>query len=174
MRNVMPSMLKYREAIRLLWNQFLREDDTRGGGAISSDAVVDAWIDLRHRLFVTLVLRHTGNTAHASFLLAPKKFSLWSEPIPFLRVVPPSDVPAMISRTPGHSGYWDHAVTRLGADADLRFIDFFDFGQAGYRDFQYFHVAVASCERHPELAGHEALVEVQYADVYVDDPHSGT
>jgi hypothetical protein len=31
---------------------------------------------------------------------------------------------------------------------------------------------VLSCPRHPELAGHEAFVEVQYADVYVDDVQS--
>ena len=110
--------------------------DGAGARAISSDAVLDAWIDLKHLLFVTLVLRHTGNDAHAEFLLGPKKFSLWNEPIPFLRVVPPCDVPAMISRSQGHSGYWDHPVQQLGHEDDLRFIDFFDFGQAGYLDFQ--------------------------------------
>jgi hypothetical protein len=55
----------------------------------------------------------------------------------------------MISRTPGLSGYW-HAVTRLGPDADLRFIGFFDFDQSLPRP-SCFHVAVTSCPRHPEL-----------------------
>jgi len=169
MQNIMPRVLKYREAARLLWNGFLREEDVRGGGAVSADFSLDDWVQVKQHLFAALVLRHTGNDDHAEGLLDPKRFTMWMKPIPFLRVVPTSDVPAMVSRTPGHSGYWDHRVDRLGPNDDLRFIDFFDFGQAGYLDFQYFHVAVASSPRHPEIAGHEAVVEVQYADVFVDD-----
>jgi len=170
MQDVTPNVLQYREAARLLWNGFFREQDAYGGGAIATDEALDDWIELKRRLFVALVLRHTGDDQHASVLLDPKLYTYWNKPIGFLRVVPSSpEVPARISRTPGRSGYWDHPVDRLAPDDDLRFIDFFDFGQAGYLDFQYFHVAIVGAPRHPELAGHEALVAVRYASVFVDD-----
>jgi hypothetical protein len=52
---------------------------------------------------------------------------------------------------------------------DLRFLDFFDFDQSGFLDFGYYRVAINSSEQHPELVGHEALIEVQYAHVFVND-----
>lgn len=61
-------------------------------------------------------------------------------------------------------------MNRLDRGDDLRFIDFFDFGEGGYIDFKYFHVTVVSSKNHPELAGHEALIEVQYAEAFLDDP----
>ena len=91
----------------------------------------------------------------------------------FVRVVPHVDAPVMIARVPGDHGYWDHPVRTLGPeDADLRFIDFFDFGQAGYLDLKYFVVRIESSVRHPDLAGHRALIEVEYADVLLDESAS--
>ena len=88
----------------------------------------------------------------------------------FVRVVPHVEAPAMISRVPGNHGYWDHPVQKLGPeDADLRFIDFFDFGHAGHLDLKYFRVSIEGSVRHPNLAGHRALIEVQYADVFLDE-----
>src|SRR6266496_4263402 len=93
-----------------------------------------------------------------------------SNPLSFLRVVPRSpDVPAMVSRTKPARTYWDHPVRQLGPKDDLRFIDFFDWDKSKFLDLQYYRVSIQACERAPELAGHEALVEVQYADVIADD-----
>jgi hypothetical protein len=52
---------------------------------------------------------------------------------------------------------------------DLTLVDFFDFDQSGFLDFAYFRVAIVVSMRHPELVGHEALIEVQYAHVFVTD-----
>ncbi len=173
MENITSRVLQYREAARLVWNGFLREEDDLGGGPFSSDYLADDWIALKRDLFVALVLRHTGHDQHAREFLDPQRFTVWTKPIPFLRVaarnVPSPGIPAFVSRTAGHSGYWDHPVNRVGKDDDLRFIDFFDFGDAGYIDFTYFHVAIVSSANHPEIAGHEALIEAQYAEVFVDD-----
>jgi hypothetical protein len=80
-----------------------------------------------------------------------------------------TEVPVMISRTPGRSGYWDHPVDRLGPeDADLRFIDFFDFDSSGQVDFRHYRVRIESSARHAALAGHEALIDVQYARVLAE------
>jgi len=82
----------------------------------------------------------------------------------------PRDAPMMITRVPGDHGYWDHHGSKTRAeDADLRFIDFFDFGQAGYVDLKYFLVSIESSVRHPTLAGHRALIEVQHAEVFLDE-----
>jgi hypothetical protein len=75
----------------------------------------------------------------------------------------------MISRTKPARTYWDNPIERLGPPDDLRFIDFFDFDQSGFLDFAYFRVTINGSERHPELAGHEALIEVLHARVFVED-----
>jgi len=36
-------------------------------------------------------------------------------------------------------------------------------------DFKYYFVSIESSVQHPTLAGHRALVEVRYADVFVDE-----
>jgi hypothetical protein len=89
-----------------------------------------------------------------------------ARPLPFLRVVPTStEVPAHVSRTKPAQTYWDHPVQRLGPSDDLRLIHFFDWDQSRYLDFQYFRVTIAASDNHPEIVGHEALIEVQYARV---------
>jgi hypothetical protein len=171
MKSITPQILQYREAARVLWNSFLREKDALGGGAISSDGALHDWHALKHLLFTAIVLRGSKmEGSDACFLGSDRCALLWKDPTSFIRVVPHVDAPVMITRVPGDHGYWDHPVRRLGPeDADLRFIDFFDFGQAGYLDFKYYVVSIESSVRHPVLAGHRALIEVQYADVFVDE-----
>jgi hypothetical protein len=92
-----------------------------------------------------------------------------AQPLPFLKVVPTSpEIPAHVSRANPAQTYWDHPVQRLGPTDDLRFIAFFDFGSHDYVDFNFFRVLIQGSEEHPELAGHEALIEVQYAKVLLD------
>ena len=123
-------------------------------------------------LFTALVLRHCGHDECVAALLGPDRYGFsWLKPIMHLRVVPTTNVPVLISRDPGGGGYWDHPVARLGPDdADLRFIDFFDFDQSGYLDFKYYLASIESSSSHPVLAGHQALLEVSYANVFADHP----
>jgi hypothetical protein len=163
MDEITPLMLRYREAARTVWNGFLREE------AGDSPGVHD-WEALKQVLFTALVLRHCGHDDCAAALLGPERYSFsWVEPITHLRVVPTAEVPVMISRNPSGGTYWDHPVDRLGPeDADLRFIDFFDFDQSGYIDFRYYLVSIESFARHPALAGHQALVDVAHAKVFAE------
>ena len=59
MKRITPQILQYREAARVLWNSFLREEDALGGGAISSDGALHDWDALKHLLFTAIVLRDT-------------------------------------------------------------------------------------------------------------------
>ena len=151
MKDVTLHLLRYREAARHLWNTFLRQDGTFARGTIPESDVLDDWDSLQKNLFSALVLRHTGDSAR-------------------LRVVPTTaSVPAMISRTrPAHT-YWDHPIQRLGPSDTLRFMEFFDFDRSGFLDFAYYRVSIDASEQQTSLVGHEALIEVQYANVFVDD-----
>jgi len=163
MENVTLHLLKYREAARHLWNVYLRDKSAFETRAPPDYAVLDDWESLRDDLFFALVLRHTSDQARPIRLAH-------SKPISRLRVVPTSpEVPAMISRTKPAETYWDNPVQRLSPTDDLRFIDFFDFDESRFLDFAYYQVSISGSERHPHLAGHEALIEVQYAHVFVDE-----
>lgn len=168
MRNITAQILAYREAARHLWNAFLWKGEA--SGALTSHAALHDWEALKQLLFTTLVLRASVPGDRASILLGEDRLGLsWLDPIGFLKVVPRVECPVMISREPGRGGYWDHPIGRLGpGDADLRFIDFFDWDQSGFLDFQYYLVAIESSVPHAALAGHRALVEVQYADVFIE------
>lgn len=163
MADITPLILRYREAARTVWNGFLREEpyDSRG----SHD-----WEALKQVLFTALVLRQCGHDDCAAALLGPERYGFsWVKPIAHLRVVPTTEVPVMISRTPSGGTYWDHPVDRLGPeDADMRFVDFFDFDQSGYVDFRYYLVSIESCARHPALQGHQALIDVTYAKIFAE------
>jgi hypothetical protein len=163
MDEITPLVLRYREAARTVWNGFLREEPW-------SSPVTHDWEALKQVLFTALVLRRCGHDDCAAALLGPDRYGFsWVEPLFHLHVVPTTEVPVMISRTPSGGTYWDHAVDRLGAeDADLRYIDFFDFDQLGYLDFRYYLVHIESSARHPALAGHQALVDVAHAKVFAE------
>jgi hypothetical protein len=151
MKNVTLHLLRYREAARHLWNTFLRQDGTSGRVMLPESDVLDDWECLQKNLFSALVLRHTGERTR-------------------LRVVPTTEsVPAMISRASPEQTYWDHPIQRLGPTDDLQFIAFFDFDQSGFLDLAYYRVSIDASEQHPSLVGHQALIEVQYADVFVND-----
>ena len=162
--DVTPLMLRYREAARHLWNCFLRAPDTLAAGSLPGDATLDDWEELRELLFRAIVLRHTGNPAHAAARLQ------WLTSIDFLRVHLSVETPAMVSRMTGQGMYWDHPLRTLAPDDDLRFIDFFDFDESGYRDLLYCQVEIRNSPRHPELAGHAALIEAQYVSVVLEGP----
>ncbi len=163
MEDVTPYMLRYREAARHVWNCFLREE------GLDSPGLHD-WEALKQVLFTALVLRHCGHDECAAALLAPDRYGFsWIKPIVHLHVVPATETAVMISRERGKGGYWDHPVARLGPeDADMRFIDFFDFDQAGYLNFRYYLVHIESSARHVALAGHQALVDVSSAKVLAE------
>jgi hypothetical protein len=163
MEDITTHVLRYREAARHLWNAFLRDEpqDAPSG---------HDWEAIKQVLFAALVLRNCGHEDCAAVLLAPGRYGFsWIEPIVHLHVVPFTEVPVKISRSPGRDGYWDHPVDRLGpGDADMRFVDFFDFDLSGHIDFHYYLVKIERSARHAALAGHHALIDVPYARVLAE------
>ncbi len=84
----------------------------------------------------------------------------------------PGPVPIMIQnpRAPHQRGYWDDPVDKIQRpDAELRYLDFFDWNDMAYADFQYYRVEIRSFDSRPHLVGREALLEHQHARVFVDE-----
>ena len=169
MTDITEFMLRYREAARSVWNCHLRE--------LPADFPHHHdWEAVKQVLFTTLVLRRCGHDDCAAALLSPERYGFsWTDAIVHLKVIPVSNVPIMISRDRDGGPYWDHPVDRLGPnDADLRFIDFFDFDESGYIDFEYYRVRIDSSSRHVSIVGHHALLKVSYAKVLAEPPNAST
>ena len=56
-------------------------------------------------------------------------------------------------------GYWDFPVKQLSQDAELLFVEYFNFDQLGVRDNWYVRVLIKSWPSHPEAVGKHALVQ---------------
>jgi hypothetical protein len=88
---------------------------------------------------------------------------IFRDAIPFFSLAPtlgPSR--ALIQRSASEHGYWDHKVNEIKVgDAELRFIEYFDWNDLDYRDFQYYRAEISNFPAHPELVGLEALLERQ-------------
>jgi hypothetical protein len=154
-QDVTPLLNSYRECARGVWNSFLRAD--------ADFDRVDGFSALCERLLAELVLRPLGKLGHRK--AAP------GDPYPFLRVVPMADpVPIMINR-PSKDGnkYWDDPVTQVGREGvKLLLIDYFDWDQMGFIDLQYYRVKVIVFDKHPDLVGREALLDVHHAGVFFE------
>jgi hypothetical protein len=140
----------YRECARGLWNNFLRQ-----GADFDRFDRIDAFSAICAHLFDEIVLRPLGKLGHGR--QTPNDLYV------FLNVVPTVDpVPIMINR-PSDDGnkYWDEPITRVSPQqVKLLFIDYFDWGQMGFVDFEYYRVKVISLDSHPDLVGREALLAV--------------
>jgi hypothetical protein len=68
------------------------------------------------------------------------------------------------------TGLWDDPVNRVNpGDAELQFVDFFDWRLLDYRDYQNYRVSIDAFAAQPHLVGREALVERQYVKVFIAD-----
>lgn len=160
--DVTARLLTYREAARGLWNNFLRRElkrevDFEAVGRF--DAICEA-------LFDDLVLRPLG--------LVEVELPDRGEACPFLvvRLASP-DARVQVHRPTADGRYWDDPVKRLKADGlRLHFIDFYDFDDFGFIDFEYFRVRIAECAEHPHLVGRQALIEVTHALVEFENAGS--
>jgi hypothetical protein len=86
---------------------------------------------------------------------------IFLEPIPFFNLGPKSQTgSALIQRSASEHGYWDHPIREIKAgEAELHFVDYFDWDQMDYQDFQYYRAKIASFPAHPETVGLEVLLE---------------
>lgn len=149
--DITESFSRYREAARHIWNTAFRVapvnfDDRDSFSRVASE------------LFKAIVLDPIG--------LGDVRLSEMSNPAPShfakIAVVPSADrIPILVNReTKEAHGYWDDPVNQLGRDeADLRFVQFFDWDELGARDFEYVLVRIVSWHSHPHLVTRYALVE---------------
>ncbi len=95
---------------------------------------------------------------------------LFRKAIPFFRVVPNGHVPIMIQnpRSLTETGYWDHPLKEIKPEqAELQFIEYFDWNRMDYVDFLYYRVKIANFEPQPDPTGREALIERTNATVHL-------
>ena len=159
MRDITAVFDHYRISARSLWNTaFWPDPDFRDWNS------VERFQEIERILFDQLVLFKLNKDPVEE---------VFRKPIPFFRVAPssPHGCPVMISRpTPEvPRGLWDDPVDRVTGQVELHFLEFFDWDQLDYRDFQYYHVWIAAFEDQPHLVGREALIERQYVKVFLSD-----
>jgi hypothetical protein len=159
MRDITNLMDHYRIVARSIWNTgFWPDPELRNW---------DSWEQfeqIKKLLFIALVaggLEEIGG---------PSDMATTSGPT--IRVVPfpPERVPIMIHlpREGDRNWYWDDPVREVAAtEAELHFLDYFDWDKMNYVDFRYYRVRIASFASRPHLLGREALLEHQHAKVFV-------
>ncbi len=155
MKDVTEILDHYRITARSLWNT--------GFWAVHSlrtPELADPFLEINLILFDALVLARLGQEWEPA--------RLFRSPIPFLRVAPSAPtVPILINNPrPEGNGYWDHPLKSVHSDnIEMHFIEFFDWNQFDYLDFQYYRVEITNCDDHPDVNGREALIERQSARV---------
>jgi hypothetical protein len=66
----------------------------------------------------------------------------------------------MVNRGKG-TGYWDDPLRSVDkGEIDLRFVQFFDWSELGFREFQFYRGRIVGSEKHPHLVGRDALIPV--------------
>jgi hypothetical protein len=160
MREITPLFDHYRIVARSIWNTgFWAEKELQNWDS------ADQFEQIKSLLFKSLVVaRVLGGHCCDLNSLPPSP--------PFL-VVPRGHypVPVMIEkpREGDRNHYWDDPVKELTSnEAELHFVDFFDWSQMNYIDFQYYRVRIQAFPRMPHLAGREALIEHLNGGVFVD------
>ena len=121
-------------------------------------------------LFRSLVLRKIGRLETR----VPPDGAYQREPLSFLRLeVAAPRSPILVNRELA-GGYWDDSLDVIEkGDVDLRFLQFFDWDNLGFREFAYYRVRIVASHRHARVVGKDALVEVGPA-IQVLHEQSGT
>ena len=149
----------YRVSARAIWNTaFWPDADFRNWDSL------EQFDEIQRILFKELVLLKIDRDwpLHDIFKVA----------IPFFHVDPICDTPILIQnpRSERERGYWDHPVDRVKpGEAELHFLEYFDWNRMDYADLHYYHVKVAKFDVHPEVVGHEALIERLNATIRMTD-----
>ena len=99
------------------------------------------------------------------------RIDIFRIPIPFLHILPIEWVRTnhdskSTARKP--YGYWDHPVKQITpGEAELHFVQCFDWNRLDYLDFRYYKVQIARFDAHPDLVGREALIDRQHSVVHL-------
>ncbi len=94
------------------------------------------------------------------------------EPWPFLQVTVTSEVATVLVQRPSEDGnqYWERAAEETDlSDAELFFIDLFDWDPEGFRDLALVLAVVMHSPKNPELNGRFVLLERGSVSVLLAD-----
>jgi hypothetical protein len=149
----------YRITVRSIWNTGFWPDP-----AFQDWEAQERFEEVSRILFDELVLTKLDLEWQIS--------DIFRKPMPFFRIQPTSDYgcPVMIDRegdalTGG--GVWNDPVNRLRPlEAELHFIQFFDWDKMNYIDLQYYMAGIAVFAAQPHLVGRRALIDRQYLKVF--------
>jgi hypothetical protein len=165
MQDVTAYFSTYRECARHLWNTYFQPTAEKN----TDWDLRDHFADTACLLFKTLIAHPLGIS---DFELTPDYFRN-RVAHPSFHVVPRSEsgVPILINREKPRSGYWDHPLKQIcPTDAELHFINFFDFDVLGFRNYQYFEVSIYASAKYPDVVGRDVLIDCTYAKIYYQPP----
>ncbi len=150
--------LKFREAVRHLWNVYFYVDAQRDQDWDLRDAFSVAYVALFEAIVMYRLPEGALPIAH-----------LWDADTTVLDCYQVSsgsrELPLMIARDSPASGYWDHPISSvLTSTVDLRMISLFDWDTLGFRDFRYLRVRICRADN-ADLIGRDALIDFAHCDI---------
>jgi hypothetical protein len=149
----------FRISARAVWNNaFWPDPDCRNWDS------ADQFREIERILFQQLVLE--------KFEIDHFHHDVFRVPVPAIQIAPSNETRIMIQkpRPNAATGYWDDPVNTISpGQAELHFIEFFDWNHMDYRDFRYYHAEIAKFNDHPELVGREALLDRQSGRAFLKD-----
>lgn len=159
MRNITALMNRYRECSRHLWNEYF--------SSIPAPWEVEhLYEQARKLLFEALVIREC----------LQRECCADGGPMPILYAVPITSLPILIHRLSADGNrYWDEVKDML-VDAPairLKFEDYYDYSVYSARDFKFYRCKIISFPSHAQYEGREALVDVEFAGIFVKDMSDG-
>jgi hypothetical protein len=169
MEDVTSLMNTYRECSRHLWNVYFSSREI----GCSRDCVFD---DIRKLLFESLVLCELPDQECSGDRTAEDPATSETDLPPVLKVVPGTVwSPILIHQKKTsltENTYWNQEKVDL-SDVELIFDDYFDFDELSVRDFNYYRCKILRFPSHFEFEGRDALMEVQYAKVFLGEKNGG-
>ena len=162
MKDITETMLMFRECARNLWNAHLHPHAPQGDPWDFQDSYQDILVKL-FSMFMA------GGKKTEDLAISPS-YSRRNEPLNAIRIVPcpGHGVPVHINREVPASGYWDHPMERVTSeDADLRFIDFFDFDVLEFHEFEYYRVRIVHSASRADIIGRDALTKVRHTTAFI-------
>lgn len=151
-KEITEILLNYRECARHVWNTYYR-------------CIEDGWhrfIDAEDELFTSLVLDEFYPA-----LDYPEKVSKSMRTFKVVPIIPPLHLEILWTVTGDETVHkWKELKLKDNA-IELRYFDFFDWEETGYRDYKYIRCKVADFGNYSELKDADVLIEVEHLKVFL-------
>lgn len=151
---------RYRECARSIWNNYFLEQFQ----STKHWDLVESFNRIQQELFDSIVLTPTlFDDEKIDFILG--------YPCHQIKLVPAWDdkwdIPVEINREKGmRAGYWDHPVKKISSQAELSFINFFDWDATGFLEMSKIMAEISNFPENPNLNQHSLFVDTIYVDFF--------